>query len=156
MIFLTLGTQLPFERLVKTLDQVAAELDEPVFGQIGSSQYAPKHFETVDFLSPVDFGKRFDEARVIISHAGIGTILSGMKAQKPLLLMARRAEFGEHRNDHQLATVAQMRKISGIQIVETAQDILTALQNKDLPAVKDQASPAREGLIAHLRSEIFD
>jgi UDP-N-acetylglucosamine transferase subunit ALG13 len=155
MIFLTLGTQLPFDRLVETLDEIAITLDEHIFGQIGTSHYKPKNFETVDFLTPSDFAERFAAARVIVSHAGIGTILSGMKAEKPLLLMARRAALGEHRNDHQLATVTQMQKISGIQIVENAQEMLSALQDIDLPAIKNQASPAREDLIASLRSEIF-
>jgi UDP-N-acetylglucosamine transferase subunit ALG13 len=155
MIFLTLGTQLPFDRLVQALDEIADQIDEPIFGQIGASTYTPKHFEVADFLTPSDFGKHFSEARVIVSHAGIGTILSGMKAEKPLLLMARRAGLGEHRNDHQLATVAQMQKISGIQIIENGSEMLSALQDKNLPSIKNQASAQRDALIAGLRTEIF-
>ena len=155
MIFLTLGTQLPFPRLVDALDEVAPHLAEPVFGQIGNSPRRPRNFESVPFLSPVEFKTRFAQARVIVSHAGIGTILSGMKAEKPLVLMARRAALGEHRNDHQMATVAQLGRIAGIHVVTDAAELRARLSDPDLAAMSDQASPARERLIAALRDEIF-
>lgn len=155
MIFLTLGTQLPFERLVKALDEVAPRLDEPVFGQIGNSPVAPQHFESTAFLAPQAFRERFAAARVIVGHAGIGTILSGLKAEKPLVLMARRAALGEHRNDHQMATAAQLGRIPGITIVEDAAGLHQALTDPGLPAMTAAASPVREALIARLRQEIF-
>lgn len=156
MIFLTLGTQLPFDRLVTALDEVAADLDEPVFGQIGNSRIRPAHFESVDFLSPVEFKALFEAARVIVGHAGIGTILSGLKAQKPLVLMARRAALGEHRNDHQLATVAQLGRIRGIHVAKDAAGLRGFLSDSALEPMAAGASPARQALIARLRQEIFD
>lgn len=155
MIFLTLGTQLPFERLVRALDEVAPDLGEPVFGQIGNSRHRPAHFESVDFLAPVDFKARFEAARVIVGHAGIGTILSGLKAQKPLVLMARRAALGEHRNDHQMATVAQLGRIRGIHVAEDAAGLRALLRDPELVAMAAEASPVRQALIGRLREEIF-
>lgn len=155
MILLTLGTQLPFPRLVEALDTVAPDLDEPVFGQIGDSPYRPRHFESVAFLAPQEFRARFDAARVIVGHAGIGTILSGLRAEKPLVLMARRAAQGEHRNDHQLATAAQLGRIPGIHVVEDAASLRACLTNPALPAMKADASPVRDGFITALRQEIF-
>ncbi|MFV0474333.1 MAG: glycosyltransferase [Pikeienuella sp.] len=155
MIFLTLGTQLPFDRLTRALDEAAAGADEPVFGQIGKTGYRPAHFEFRDFISPAEFAEKFEAARVVVGHAGIGTILSGMRMEKPLILMARRAEFKEHRNDHQLATVAQMRKIPGIHVVDTAEEIRALLQRPDLPGIKGHEAPARMRLIESLRAEIF-
>lgn len=155
MIFLTLGTQLPFDRLVRALDEVTPDLDEPVFGQIGSSRVRPVNFESVDFLSPVEFQARFAAARVIVGHAGIGTILSGLKAEKPLVLMARRAAMGEHRNDHQLATVAQLGRIAGIHVAEDAAGLRAFLCDPGLAPMAAAASPARQALIARLRLEIF-
>lgn len=155
MIFLTLGTQLPFPRLVRALDEVASDLGEPVFGQIGDSPYRPQHFESVPFLSPQEFRTRFAAARVIVGHAGIGTILSGLKAEKPLVLMARRAAQGEHRNDHQLATAAQLGRIPGIHVVEDAAGLRARLADPALTAMTAAASPVRDGFIAALRGEIF-
>jgi UDP-N-acetylglucosamine transferase subunit ALG13 len=155
MIFLTLGTQLPFDRLVAALDEAVGDLQEPVFGQIGRTPYSPKNFETVDFLSPTEFAKRFEDARIIVSHAGIGTILSGMKAQKPLVLMARRAEKGEHRNDHQLATVSQIQKVAGVYTADTAEEIRTLLQNEQLEPMSNRVPQSRISLINGLRREIL-
>ena len=154
MIFLTLGTQLPFDRLVEALDLLAPELEEDVFGQIGEGAYNPRHFPCAKFLDPASFADRVASARVIVGHAGIGTILTGMRARKPLILMARRASLKEHRNDHQSATAAQVRKIPGVIIVETVDDMRDALTKSDLPAMSDTGTSARARLIGSLRQEI--
>ena len=161
MIFLTLGTQLPFDRLVKAMDEVAPGLQEAIFGQIGNARVKPANFESVDFLAPREFKQHFDAARVIqqcsriVSHAGIGTILSGLKAEKPLVLMARRVAFGEHRNDHQLATVSQMKRIPGIHIAETRDDLQALLSEPDLLPMKAEDSLSRQNLLTRLHAEIF-
>lgn len=155
MIFLTLGTQLPFDRLVRALDKAAKSLSEPAFGQIGHSKYRPEEFEATAFLSPSDFVAHLESARVVVGHAGIGTILSGMKTGKPLLLMARRADLGEHRNDHQLATAEQVKGTPGIYIVEDEQDIAHHLRSPRLVGLGSNASPARTRLTNALSDAIF-
>ncbi|KAJ54604.1 hypothetical protein ACMU_18025 [Actibacterium mucosum KCTC 23349] len=156
MIFLTLGTQLPFDRLVQALDDVAKDLNETIYGQIGHGTYKPANFEADALLTPTEFSKRFEEARVIVGHAGIGTILSGIQAQKPLVLMARQAKHGEHRNDHQLATVSQVRKIDGVYIVEGADDLRSVLKSTELNPMQNAASKSRENLVTSLRNEIWE
>lgn len=155
MIFLTLGTQLPFDRLVKAVDTVAPLLAEPVYGQIGRSGYIPQHFNHIENLNPLDFRAKFEAARVVIGHAGIGTVLAGFKLQKPLILMARRSSLGEHRNDHQVATAAQIQQFTGVYIAEDGEDIYRILTKTNLKAMKNQVSPARTTLIRHLHTEIF-
>lgn len=109
MIFLSVGTQLPFDRLVRAID-AWCELEgtgDQVFGQIaapGQGGHRPRHFESVDFLSPEDYSTRFRLAERIVGHAGMGSIISALSAGKPILIMPRRADLGEHRNDHQVAT----------------------------------------------------
>lgn len=156
VIFLTLGTQLPFDRLLKAVDRAAEGLDEAVFAQIGTGgEYTPQHMETVDYLSPTDFNATFAKARVIVGHAGTGTILAGMKAQKPVVVMARRGHLGEHRNDHQHATVAQMGEIPGLYVAEDAEALRDLLERDDLEPMGRTASPARAQLIDRLRAEVF-
>ncbi|AOL93009.1 glycosyltransferase [Porphyrobacter sp. LM 6] len=55
-----------------------------------------------------------ERSRLIVSHAGIGTILTAARFAKPIVLIPRRAALEEHRNDHQLATVAQLATRPGI------------------------------------------
>ena len=104
MIFVTVGEQLPFDRLIRTIDEWKATSSEEVFAQVGKSQWKPLHINYRDFLSPQDFTEKFLSADIIIGHAGMGTIITAIEMGKPLLVMPRQASKGEHRNDHQYAT----------------------------------------------------
>lgn len=154
MIFLTTGTQLPFDRLVRLVDFAAAQLDEPVFGQIGLGGYTPQHFEHTGFMAQQEFRARFIAARVIVGHAGTGTIMSARAEAKPLLLMARRSALGEHRNDHQQATLTQMRHIPGIYALDDDTDFLALLRQESLTVMADTQTPQRTRLVARLSQEI--
>ena len=58
MIFVTVGEQLPFDRLIKTVDEWAASQGrEDVFAQIGKASYIPKHIKWTKFVSPEKFIK---------------------------------------------------------------------------------------------------
>ena len=103
MIFLTVGTQFPFDRLVKTVDQLLEEgaIQDEVFGQIGESTYQPRHFEAVASLEKRVFDERFRQASAVISHAGMGAIMMALDYGKPLLVMPRQKKYREVVNDHQ-------------------------------------------------------
>lgn len=126
MIFLTVGTQFPFDRLVRTVDDLVGEgvVSETVFAQIGDSVYKPRNFEAVASLDKHAFDEQFTKASAVISHAGMGTVAMAMDLGKPLLAMPRRPEFGEVVNDHQEALAVKFA-LSGY--------ILLALDEKELP-----------------------
>jgi UDP-N-acetylglucosamine transferase subunit ALG13 len=151
MILLTVGTQLPFDRLVKTIDEMAPALGEDVCAQIGESTYAPRNIAWSRTIRPEDFDTRFREARVVVAHAGIGTILTAQKHGKPIILFPRRSAFGEHRNDHQLATCAQMKGRVGVYVAEdeaTLRDLLADPALAPAPAVADH--PGRSAISSRL------
>lgn len=109
MIFVTAGTQLPFDRLIETVDKIALNYPDVKFVvQALKSRYNAKNIQVIDFLSSGDFSKHFDNARLIISHAGMGTIISALVKKKPIIVMPRLHKFNEHRNDHQLSTAIKM------------------------------------------------
>ena len=88
MIFVTVGTQLPFDRLIRTMDGWANATGSNVFAQVGpASSYKPCHIRTRADLSPEAFDEAMDEARIIVAHAGMGTILSGLERGKPVIIM---------------------------------------------------------------------
>lgn len=119
MIFATVGTQLPFDRLLLALDGwAAANPGVPVLAQAGASRRRFRHIETVAHLDQAEFLARFAQARLVVAHAGMGTILSAAELGKPLILMPRRAKFGEHRNDHQQDTAREMARLSNVTLVE--------------------------------------
>lgn len=124
MIFVTTGTQLPFDRLVRAVDQWAAENPgHEIFAQIGSGKYQPANMTFVEKLDPNEYKHHFDRSELVISHAGMGTIISGLENAKRLVLMPRRATLGEHRNDHQLGTAAKFGHHALIDIVENETEI---------------------------------
>lgn len=123
MILLTVGTQLPFDRLVEAVDRLAPRVDEKVVGQVGRSKYIPRNIEIQERFSPLEFDRLIVSARLLISHAGIGSILSAQKHAKPIVIMPRLAKYGEHRNDHQLATCRQLESFEGIFIAHSQEEI---------------------------------
>ncbi|SLN67510.1 hypothetical protein TRL7639_03891 [Falsiruegeria litorea R37] len=119
MIFATVGTQLPFDRMLHALDDWAGgNPGVPVFAQIGSSQGSFQNMETIENLGQAEFRQRFKAARLIVAHAGMGTILSAAELGKPIILMPRRFHLGEHRNDHQMDTAQEMARLSNVTVVE--------------------------------------
>ena len=95
MIFLTIGTQFPFNRLLKAVDDCFDNglINEEIFAQIGNSSYRPHNFEAVSFLEKDLFDKHIREASCIISHAGIGSITMALNYNKPLLVMPKFFKF---------------------------------------------------------------
>lgn len=131
MIFLTLGTQVPFDRLVRAVDAwCAAARCSNLFGQIadpGRTGYRPKHFEWVVQVPPDDYQARFAAADFVVAHAGMGSIITAMMLAKPIVVMPRRAHLGEQRNDHQVATVARFRTKPGIFVAMEEGDVAPIL-----------------------------
>jgi UDP-N-acetylglucosamine transferase subunit ALG13 len=105
MIFLTVGTLFPFDRLVRAVDDAFGKglINEEVFAQIGESSYKPRSFDSAVMLSKEVFDEYFTKASAVIGHAGMGTISLALDNHKPLLVMPRLKKYGEHVNDHQTA-----------------------------------------------------
>lgn len=106
MIFVTTGTsKLPFERFVREVDRLAGAGvfgEDRVLMQYRGSDFQPAHCERVDAL---DFGEMLqavEDARLVLGHGGAGTLLLCREAGVPMILVARRAEFGENHDDHQV------------------------------------------------------
>jgi UDP-N-acetylglucosamine transferase subunit ALG13 len=144
MIFLTVGTQFPFDRLVKSVDDAVdhSGFEEEIFAQIGNSSYRPRNFQAVCSLENHLFDKRLREASSVISHAGIGTISKAMEYEKPLLVMPRRQSYGEVVNDHQVAVAKRFEKLAYVLVayeVEELPEKLTRLRT--FVPCKRQAQP---------------
>lgn len=143
MIFVTVGTQLPFDRLIASVDSWVEKTGRAdVFAQIanpGSDGYKPKHFEFTAHVSPAEFKQRCQDAECIVAHAGMGSIITAMTYAKPLIIMPRRAHLAEHRNDHQFATVKQFGDQPGIHVAVDA-DALSQTLNAFFTNVPENRS----------------
>jgi UDP-N-acetylglucosamine transferase subunit ALG13 len=154
VIFATVGTQLPFPRLIASLDALAPELGEPIVAQTGSGGEKWNNLDRREHLAPAEFEALFAAARIVVAHAGIGTILSAKRLGRPLVILPRRHALGEHRNDHQLATARQVEALPGIHVAWQAEDLGPLLARSDLAPATEAGSPSHDALIARLRNFI--
>lgn len=139
MIFLTIGTHEPFDRLVKAVDEwcLAAHRQQEIFAQIAEPRaggYVPQNFPWVSRLSPSDYADQVARSDLLVSHAGMGSILTALHLGKPIVVMPRRGHLRETRNDHQFTTAQRLGSRPGIYV---AQD-------------EGQLSPVLDHAIAHL------
>jgi UDP-N-acetylglucosamine transferase subunit ALG13 len=156
MIFVTVGTQLPFSRLVSSVDYWAQQNPQArVFAQIGMSKYTPTALEWTRQLGPQEFQQRMQSASMVVSHAGIGSIISALELGKPVLVLPRQAKFGEHRNDHQLATAERFKDKQMVQVAYDEDELLSRLDLLTEERPQSQiASHAAPQLLKRIRNFI--
>jgi len=128
MIFVTVGEQLPFDRLVRAVDEWAATSGEEVFAQIGATKWKPQNIGFKKFLDPEEFIERLQHADLIVGHAGMGTIITALEKGKQLLVLPRQSALGEHRNDHQLATAKRFQALGYIMVAMDEFDLSCKLK----------------------------
>ena len=154
MILVTVGTQLPFSRLIQALDRMAPTLPMKVVAQIGDEREPPSHIEHHRSMDPRAFEALFLQADRIVAHAGIGTLLAAKRHRKPIIVFPRRAANGEHRNDHQLATAKQLEGQAGIYVAYDEEELEALLRREHLEAPNDAAGASLQSLTAAIRSFI--
>ena len=124
MIFVTVGTQGPFDRLISAMDDIACDLPHIKFvAQVSQGSSRVRHMKAFDFISPMEFNEHFNSAKLIVSHAGMGTIISAFENNKPILILPKLQKFGEHRNDHQLATAKKLESLKYLHVAYTERDL---------------------------------
>lgn len=105
MIFIVLGSQkFPFDRLLQAVDEQVTQgkITGEIFAQRGASSYVPRNFPSEAFLDTEKFTQIMERADTIITHGGTGAIIKAVKLGKKVIVVPRRAQFGEHVDDHQL------------------------------------------------------
>jgi len=120
MIFVTVGNHFQgFDRLIKKADEIASHTSYDILIQKGYSGYRPQHTKHFDFV-PISAAMEYIKtSELVISHAGIGTIILCKEYGIPLLIFPRRKKYGEHGTDHQMeiAQAIEERKDDHIFIV---------------------------------------
>jgi beta-1,4-N-acetylglucosaminyltransferase len=144
MIFLTVGTQFPFDRLVRTVDVIfdGGLIDQEIFAQIGRTAYTPRNFRSVPSLDKETFDGYFKKASAVIGHAGIGTITMALDNAKPLLVMPRLKKYGEVVHDHQVAIARKFEALGHVLVAYDVGDLPNGIRKlKDFVPRKRVADP---------------
>lgn len=153
-IFVTVGGQMPFDRLVGAVaDWAARRKRTDVLAQIGPSEAPPRNIRWVRFIDPGAFRRHVAEADVIVSHAGMGTILTALEWGKPIVVMPRRGDLRETRNDHQRATAERFKSLGRVHVAQDAGELSQWLDRLDgLAAGSTISKHASPQLLAALRA----
>ncbi len=145
MIFVTLGTQdKEFRRLLQGVFDL--NIEDEIFIQSGSTKFkivdqlsenssipellrskSEKNYLIYSYIDKEVFEEYMQKASVIISHAGVGTIVQGLKLNKPMIIVPRREKYKEHVNDHQLEIVETFKNEKYIISVEDTADLEKAI-----------------------------
>lgn len=158
MIFVTVGHQMPFDRLVTAVDAWAGTRGrQDVFAQIGTTTLKPQHLQFADKIEPAEFKQRMAAATAVVAHAGMGTILTALECGTPILVMPRLGRLQETRNDHQVATAERFKALGRVVVAMDENELPAAMDRlADLarqPTIQSHASPE---LLAAVRSFVFD
>lgn len=153
MIYATVGTMfLDFPRLIDALDAIARDTGEAVTIQIGMGKTIPRHCTSFDFKPHDEVLAMQRQARVIVCHAGIGSVIDALKCQRPFLVVPRLKRFHEHMSDHQMEIAeAVQRRGWGRAIMDVA-DLAAACASPPPPPAAYR--PARNRLIASVREVV--
>jgi UDP-N-acetylglucosamine transferase subunit ALG13 len=153
VIFVAVGTQGHFDRMIRPIDAWASRTGRSdVFAQIGANAWRPPHLEWVERLDASEFRSRVERCELVISHAGMGTILTALELGKPVLVMPRRAALGEQRNDHQLATARKLEALGLANVANDEHELVERLSDLGrLRAARSDRAGELERLLATLR-----
>jgi beta-1,4-N-acetylglucosaminyltransferase len=131
MIFVTVGTnEARFERLLDAVARV--RVDEPVLVQHGhSSATAPSGAELVDFLGFDEMVATMRRARVVVTHAGVGSVMVALANGRRPVVVPRLQKFGEAVDDHQLQLARRFAAAGFVTLLEDPEQLAAAIAAVD-------------------------
>ena len=153
MIYITVGTMyLDFPRLIRKADAIAEATGERTLVQTGMGNTIPAHCEHFNFKPRDEVEAVQREARVIVTHAGIGSVIDALNAERPLLVVPRLKRFGEHNNDHQLDLARAVERRGWGRMILDIDELDHACA--DPPPAHTRYAPAKQDLIQTVRGAI--
>jgi UDP-N-acetylglucosamine transferase subunit ALG13 len=155
-LFVTVGSMLPFDRLVRAVDAiVAARADIEGFAQVGETRYRPAHMTSTRMMTPAEYRSMFEQADVVVSHVGIGTVITASELGKPLVMLPRQMELQEVTSRHQQATARWLAGRPGVHIVSSEADLAAKIDEVvGSGGVGDIESGTRAALVRAVRDFI--
>lgn len=113
MILITLGTQdKEFKRLLDIVEQEIEKgnIKDKVVVQAGHTKYESDNMEIFDLIDREKFSNLIEECDILITHGGVGSIITGLQKNKKVIVSPRLAKYNEHINDHQMQITENFSK----------------------------------------------
>ena len=158
MIFVTVGSQLEFDRMTAAIAEWArARGRGDIYFQTGATKVDLAGFERSALLDAKEIQRKYDEASIVVAHAGTGSIIECMSRGKPIVIVPRSARLHETRNDHQFATAKRFEKRAGVFVAWNEREIGPLLDRAAELAGGARIAPyADDALISALRDFIAE
>lgn len=134
MIFVIVGSQkFPFERLIRQMDLLVEKgvIQDEVIAQIGVSTYEPRFMKWYRFMDKENFDFHIANCDLLVTHAGEGSIMTGLLKKRKVIAVPRYERLGEHVSDHQLEIARALEKQNCIINVEDIADLEKVIVNLD-------------------------
>jgi beta-1,4-N-acetylglucosaminyltransferase len=130
MIFVTVGLHYQgFDRLIRKMDEIAGNIDEEIIMQVGSTQYKPVNTKYFESINDEGITELFSRARIIVTHAGSGTLLDLIRLKRPLIVVPRLKIFNEHIDDQQIELADALSESYNIVSIYDIEDLENAIKN---------------------------
>ena len=130
-VYVTLGTQdKEFTRILEYVERLIEEnlLIDNIYIQKGKTNYTfkcknMKKLIVFDFKSIKEIEKILKDVDLVISHAGVGSILDSLKKDKEIIVVPRKEKYKEHVNDHQIEIAEEFQKLGYIKVANTYEEL---------------------------------
>jgi UDP-N-acetylglucosamine transferase subunit ALG13 len=159
LIFVTVGSMLGFDRLIRAMDEWAAHhpTDE-AFAQVGDGRYQPERMRWTRLLPPGEFKATLRQSKLLVAHAGMGSFFMAMEAQRPIVMMPRLAARHEHTTDHQVHTLRWISRKPGVYAANSEAELPGAIERalNDSTAFGRFERFASPAFVARLRESILN
>ena len=147
MILVLLGTQNnSFHRLLEEIQKNIdnGNIQDEVIAQKGYTKFESKNMTLYNQLPVDEIEQLIDKADLVITHGGVGSMITANQKGKKVIAVPRYKMYHEHVNDHQLKTIEMFGKRNYVIATKNVQDLEQALKDvKDfIPVVyeKDERS----------------
>jgi UDP-N-acetylglucosamine transferase subunit ALG13 len=124
MIFVTIGLTRPFDRLIGALDGLP---DEELIVQCGDGSARPANGTAVSYLPFDEVVEHVRRARIVISHAGVGSVMVALAQGKRPIVVPRLARYDEAADDHQVPFARRLAREGVISLVEDTSTLVDVL-----------------------------
>lgn len=153
MIFVTVGTnEARFDRLLAALDDLPDGTD--LFVQHGPSPLRPAGAACAGYLSFDEMVEKMRQARAVVTHAGVGSVLTALLNGTRPIVVPRLQRFGEAVDDHQLHFGRRAESAGLVTLVEDTGDLPAAIaRHQESPPAPPRPD---ERLVEDLRSFLAD
>lgn len=134
MVLVLLGTQNnSFKRLLEEIEKNIenGNIKDKVLVQAGFTKFNSKYMEIFDFVSTEEIEKMIEDADYIITHGGVGSIVSSLKKGKKVIAVPRMKMYDEHVNNHQIDIINKFNAEGHIIGITGVEELSKAIKKVD-------------------------